>query len=323
MVDLNRRKSTIATRLPDPRNYTEKNVLNQNVKQLAQYLNDYGFEGPSSVNLVKILIRPTTKDFGEIVVFLFKQLDPHFKLTGKLEDEVITMFKWLNYPFSIAKSSITAVGSPHAWPSLLAALVWLVELLMYRHRTKEEEAQREDSDPSASVAGFYGYLGKAYQLFLVGKDEAYSQLEEQFVKSFEDKDILIVDQIEALEKRNGAIVAEIEAVKNRSAYLPELVAKKREFQQAQNQFSVLVEELSQVRKQIADKVDARKMELNGVLGGIGALEEKISTMKNTILTQVCQSGHLPLSDFRQFQLNIFFDDSLLYFHCRICRRKMC
>ena len=33
------------------------------------------------------------------------------------------------YPFNISKSHLQAVGSPHAWPSLLAGLVWIVELL--------------------------------------------------------------------------------------------------------------------------------------------------------------------------------------------------
>lgn len=44
------------------------------------------------------------------------------------------------YPFQISKSNLTAVGSPHTWPSLLAALTWLVELLNYQERA---EASRQ------------------------------------------------------------------------------------------------------------------------------------------------------------------------------------
>lgn len=43
----------------------------------------------------------------------------------------MSWFKFLGYPYQIAKSHITAVGSPHAWPSLLACLIWLIELLNY------------------------------------------------------------------------------------------------------------------------------------------------------------------------------------------------
>jgi len=266
----------------DTRNVADKTVLNSNIKRLSNYLATHNYDGQCGV---KVLVRPSGRDFADIICFLFGQIDPNFKLTGKLEDEVIMMMKTLGYPYTINKSSITAVGSPHAWPSLLAALVWLLDLLEYADACREQDAQKEFDDPSASVGGFYHYLSKAYRLFLAAKDDAYEQLEGQFVKAFEDKDILIIDQIEAIDKRNGAIMAEIENVKNRSAYLPELVAKKKEFQYTQNQFANLVDELGQVRKEIFDKVEHRKQELGGLLNGIGALEEKIADLKHTIQTQ--------------------------------------
>jgi kinetochore protein NDC80 len=257
--------------------------MNSGVRKLSEYLSAHGFEGAVSP---KILISPSTKDFFNIVAFLLKQLDPHIKITGKLEDEFITMFKYFGYPFNIAKSSISAVGSPHAWPTLLACLTWLLEILQYHQLSVEAEQHEEmDADPSASEKGFYAYLARAYSMFLSCKDEQYDQLERQFIKSFEDKDILVQDQVEALEMRNGAIAAEIEQIKNRSSYLPELVAKKKEFQGAHSQFAALVEDLQQVRKQIFDKVEQRKFELQSVNNGIAALEEKIASMRNTIQTQ--------------------------------------
>lgn len=50
---------------------------------------------------------------------------------GKIEDDVPAFFKRLRYPFQISKSSLFAVGSPHTWPTLLASLVWITELLSY------------------------------------------------------------------------------------------------------------------------------------------------------------------------------------------------
>jgi kinetochore protein NDC80 len=35
--------------------------------------------------------------------------------------------KELGYPFAISKSAMYAIGSPHMWPNLLAALDWLRE----------------------------------------------------------------------------------------------------------------------------------------------------------------------------------------------------
>lgn len=47
------------------------------------------------------LASPTKKDFEFLVAFLLRQLDPHWRLTGKLEDEVPLMLSWLKYPFQV------------------------------------------------------------------------------------------------------------------------------------------------------------------------------------------------------------------------------
>ena len=56
------------------------------------------------------------------------------KIVGKMEDEVPAFFKRMRYPFAISKSALFAVGSPHTWPGLLAALVWLTDLLCYSEK---------------------------------------------------------------------------------------------------------------------------------------------------------------------------------------------
>jgi SMC interacting uncharacterized protein involved in chromosome segregation len=49
-------------------------------------------------------IRPTARDFTYIISFLFRQVDPHFKMIGKLEEEVIGFFKVITpVPFSPSK----------------------------------------------------------------------------------------------------------------------------------------------------------------------------------------------------------------------------
>lgn len=72
------------------------------------------------------------------MTFLFRQVDPHLsaKHLGKVEEEVPLLFKRLRYPFQISKSNLTAVGSPHTWPALLAAVTWIVELLVYQERAE-------------------------------------------------------------------------------------------------------------------------------------------------------------------------------------------
>jgi kinetochore protein NDC80 len=59
---------------------------------------------------------------------LFKSL---FRYLTKTEDEIPAMLKGLGYPFTISKTSLVAVGTPHSWPTFLGVLTWLVELLEY------------------------------------------------------------------------------------------------------------------------------------------------------------------------------------------------
>ena len=74
------------------------------------------------------------------------QVDPNLvaKSMGKIEDDVPALYKRLRYPFGISKSALFAVGSPHTWPGLLAALTWLVELLNY----EEKAVRRLDALPN-------------------------------------------------------------------------------------------------------------------------------------------------------------------------------
>lgn len=233
----------------------------------------------------KILTKPTTKDFTNIVLFLFRQIDPNYKCTGKFEDEMIAMFKYLGYPFQISKSNISAVGSPHAWPTLLASIMWLVELLNYDEATANSNlyaVEPELDDPSASEKAFYKYLHKAYGMFLSGRDEQYALLEEQFVASFENKNVLIRDQIEALEKRNQTLVHEIEEVKSRSAYLPKLENKKREFLADLRQFQALMEELVRHRDQLKEKTTSRQAEYDRLAESIKAEMDCIEDLNTRI-----------------------------------------
>lgn len=47
----------------------------------------------------------------------------------RFEDEVALAFKTIGYPFPISKTGIVAVGAPHSWPALIAAIDWLIDFL--------------------------------------------------------------------------------------------------------------------------------------------------------------------------------------------------
>ena len=112
----------------DPRPIREKSFQLNCIKNLIGFLAKSGYDKPISQ---KILTAPSTKDFQQIFKFLYSNIDPTYEFGKKFEDEVPSLLKGIRYPFAgdISKSSLLAVGSIHAWPSLLAMLNWIVELI--------------------------------------------------------------------------------------------------------------------------------------------------------------------------------------------------
>jgi len=298
------RTSSISTanvgRTTDPRNITDKQFLSNSIRTLVEYLTEHNYDHPISP---KILTKPTNKDYYNIVLFLFRQIDPNYTCVGKLEDEIVAMFRFLGYPFPIAKSNISAVGSPHAWPSMLASIMWLIELLTYNscviqseqqalHMTSHGISAEETSDtPSGNALNstdkhFYNYLHKAYEVYMLGdRDELYQQIEEQYVASFENQNVLLRDQIESNEQKIILLTNDIDIVKQRSAYLPEIDKKRKDMQQEMHKINHLVEDKTkhmfdlQANKQ--DKLD----EYDKLHVQMTLVSKEISILKHRIAHQ--------------------------------------
>jgi kinetochore protein NDC80 len=213
----------------DPRPIQDKNYQQHCIRTLLMFLTKSGYEYP--VNL-KSLVRPSGKDFTHIVTFLLKQVDPTFGTTDlKMEEEVAMHFKALGYPYPVSKTALVAAGSPHTWPSLLAALVWLVEHIVVLNVSVEEEAEvnYETSAKFESLAeletktdkAFFQYLHRAYAAFLEGSVEKSDLLVENLVDMFEEDNNVIEREIERVTDLNATMVEKIHLLQQQSErYVP-------------------------------------------------------------------------------------------------------
>lgn len=281
---------TISGRGTDPRNINDKQFVNLNVRILIDYLYRHEYDYPISP---KILTRPALNDFNNIVMFLFKQIDPNYTSTGKFVDEVVIMFKHLGYPYQISKANIAAVGSPHAWPSLLASIMWLLELLSYDEITIEQELVANEQDPDADAddpenaqKSFKNYLGEAYGLFMTGEDDQFADCEENFVAAHKRTSDLIKDQVIELQMINKALHGDIINVEKRREYLPELEAKEKDYLKDLGKFQQLVEQLENHKEQLDNKVcvkeqDSLKLQIsiNSASQDIEALRERVNSQE--------------------------------------------
>lgn len=81
--------------------------------------------------------------------FIYSFLDPKCSIA---RDDVPKVFKQMGYPFTITKSSMCSVGSPHTWPTLLAGLDWLIDLIKVTPRLHRQSGE------------FLGWTGLHYHL---------------------------------------------------------------------------------------------------------------------------------------------------------------
>uniref|UniRef100_A0A0N4UIE6 Kinetochore protein NDC80 n=1 Tax=Dracunculus medinensis TaxID=318479 RepID=A0A0N4UIE6_DRAME len=70
----------------------------------------------------------TRKEFGAMFEFIVQQLDPNYKLNGKLE-EIPKFFHDFGYPVVIKLSTMQTIGAAHTMPHLYGALSWLIDAI--------------------------------------------------------------------------------------------------------------------------------------------------------------------------------------------------
>jgi kinetochore protein NDC80 len=109
-----------------------------------------------------------------------------------------------------------AVGTMHTWPTLLASITWIVELLTYDEEVQSAQAGQDPAlaaadDERAEEKLLFEYLGTAYKAFLDGDDDRYAELEQGFVGTFEGRCREVEAQCEAIEANVATMREQIQA----------------------------------------------------------------------------------------------------------------
>ncbi|GMH47971.1 hypothetical protein TL16_g00188 [Triparma laevis f. inornata] len=294
----------------DPRPLSDKGFMNASIRALLNFLMENGYDSAISP---KILARPSSKDFNNIVTFLFRKIDPNFNDgTLKFEDEVASAFKALGYPFNISKTSLYAVGSPHTWPGLLAAITWLIELLTYDQEVAEAPMENEegmDMDNLTAVSdkaffeylehaytaflsgdddndkAFFEYLEHAYTAFLSGDDDKYAALEEDLIDKFEAKNVDVEQECERIAVENDEIVGAMEGLSQTANALPELEKRQEDLSSDLEKFHQLIEQLNEHKAALEKKVETRGAELERNEADLAAIHSRVAELKTAVSQQ--------------------------------------
>ena len=273
------RRSGVFSR--DPRPVGDKVFNRACIESLIAFLAARGYDHPVSP---KLLAAPTGKEFAHIISFMFRQLDPNFKLVGKVEDEVPIVFKRLCYPTNISKTAIQAVGSPHSWPNLLAALLWLVELLNYQ-RCVEEARPADAFDDEAGTRAFFTHVTESYQHFLRGDDGACDTLDDALRTKTMQRDGVMNDTVEALERENAELEARLEAANAEPSKLEAATSKLETLKADAAKFEGFITDMRKHRALLEDKVHERRAEVENTEARIRGVEETNSELRDKISKQ--------------------------------------
>ena len=179
----------------DPRPIRDRDHQKESVKELILFLSERQYDLSLSA---KMLTRPSSKEVGNILQFLFRQIDHRFKVNAaQPEMDIAQMFATLGYPFRVTRSSLQAAGSQHTWPVLLGAIMWVLELLKYDEMICDGSAD-SDQDAAGADKMFFDYLSKAYAAFLSADDDVYEELEAEVKRNFAERNAEIRAEAEAI-----------------------------------------------------------------------------------------------------------------------------
>ncbi|XP_076435592.1 kinetochore protein NDC80 homolog [Babylonia areolata] len=247
----------------DPRPISDKGFQHKCVRTLIDFLTETKYPHPLSQ---KMLMSPPSKEFFRIFEYICCQLDPAFKLGPKMEEEVPRQLKLLGYPFNISRSSMHAVGTPHTWPTLLAALVWLIDLIKVTQRLGSSQVDHlifppedEDFDSVPDDKIKFQYFTQCYEEYLRGADE-FDLLDEELGKVLEDKYLGQSGGFEAIRSENSRLAEEIELLTQEMSRVDKLQEQQEIMLLDKRKFRDYLDEMENVSRKLQQMVQTAEEE---------------------------------------------------------------
>jgi kinetochore protein NDC80 len=320
------------TQSKDPRPLRDRNFQLTMQQDILDFLNGHNFEYEMKHSLSqKSLKNPTQKDFVMVFQFLYKKIDPGYRFTKSIENEVYYVLKNISYPYleSINKSQISAVGGQN-WCVFLGVLHWLVELIgkLEISLIDNESKQSEDNELELEKI-FVNYIIKSYNAFLNNIDDYsvfYNEMgmdydeytknmingaqslksELQLLKETNSRLVNEVDSFEQIEKKSQALESDlfkfkayIESMEKRKLKWGSVLEQiKQEMTNSENDLRRTEQEKNQLQKQITEQgltskdIDRINNERDRISKSIDAVNQRLNEISKTVHTKELEAQHL-------------------------------
>ncbi|KAJ1949456.1 kinetochore-associated Ndc80 complex subunit ndc80 [Linderina macrospora] len=265
----------------DPRPLKNRAFQSKAQQTILDYLSTHAYPG---LLTPKTLVTPTVKDFQAIFKFLYMKLDPKYMYGAKFEDDALQILRGVKYPYvgNISKSQLFSAGSMSAWPSLMAMLLWLVELIESVELMAQQEESKMDDETGESSQFvdrvFFDYLAQAYPVWLDSGDEP-PELEQSLAAQFEQKNEHLTQAAKDIEGQLEIARAELKALKENESPLRQLERSRVSMIKDKSKFEQLTRKLERKNQQMMDSVTRNTEKLEAAQVEKLGLEKEIAEVK--------------------------------------------
>lgn len=266
----------------DPRPVGDKGYQAACARNVLEFLTSHGYEYQVTL---KTVASPTTKDYTNIMMFIVRYLDPSIlKGFTKIEEEIPQLYKRLRYPFTISKSNLTAVGSPHTWPSILAALSWVVELINYCEKAENVRMDGAD-DRTRMEVEFFDYVSESYQSFMSGDDARCEEIDAEKGSQIESKAVEVKREADGLMAANDALREKIASLQMAPRPLKEARQRLHETQNDKDRFLKLVDNLQSHHSTLVRKLAELRADVSSLQTELRLIDEDSASLRTRIASQ--------------------------------------
>ncbi|CAN8073656.1 unnamed protein product [Agarophyton chilense] len=266
----------------DPRPLNDRAYMQKCAKELISFVIERGYEHPISP---KMLTSPSSKDFQALFLFLIRRIDPTYNFIKRFEDEIPALLRSLGYPFSMSKSALSAVGSPHTWPTLLGVLTWLVNLLKYCDAYEAAQASAPTMDPHTRRENmFCQNTEQAYHQFLSGAD-TFPDLDAELEQHFSGENVNREREIDKLMSDREQLSTTLHALKTQPSPLRLIVEHKESLATNVKKFKLLIPSLVEHANAVRTLLKDKEAEIDDLDAEINQLKEEKSRLTQVMNRQ--------------------------------------
>eukprot|EP00804_Cyclotella_cryptica_P023223 CCRYP_000416-RA/>CCRYP_000416-RA protein AED:0.05 eAED:0.05 QI:835/1/1/1/1/1/3/192/486 len=215
----------------------------------------------------------------------------------KFEEEVSLAFRTLGYPLPISKTGIVAVGAPHTWPALIAAIDWLLDVLSVVEAEAEcdwmEDKEEEDlfsmeSNAERATRQYDAFLRKSMVAFMQATDddnERCAELEAELLEVWEVDNERTDRYLAEVDGEVAAMKREVEELEMENEGLLDVHKKREEYAIDIEKFLDLVSQLKEHQSELQTKVSTLTYEKSTMEHQIEELTQHIQQTRAIIATQ--------------------------------------